>query len=140
MGAGGTSMDIEDLQCITHSPVLSIYYKTRHGWGRRKQFNMKALKWLKNGILKIAFASAVFRKSAVLLIFEVEFTESALNILLYPESTQGSSMAGPEKHFFKMRMLILLQNAILRLAFANTVFHQRSILLIFEAEFTESVV
>ena len=35
-------------------------------------------------------------------------------------------------------MLRFLENAILRLVFANTVFHDRAILLIFDAEFTES--
>ena len=39
-----------------------------------------------------------------------------------------------------MKVLRLLDNAILRLVFATTVFHKRAILLILEAEFTENVV
>ena len=73
------SMDIEDLQCSIHSPVFSIYYKTNRGWGRRIEFNMKALRWLENGILKLVVVSAVFRESAILrLLFEAEFTESVV--------------------------------------------------------------
>ena len=39
-----------------------------------------------------------------------------------------------------MKVLRLLENVMLRLVFANTVFHKRAILLILEAEFTENVV
>ena len=60
-------------------------------------FNMKALRWLRNGILKVVFASAVFHKSDISLIFETEFTESVLSILSYPESTLGYTMVGPEE-------------------------------------------
>ena len=40
---------------------------------------------------------------------------------------------------FEMKALIWLENAILGLVFANAVFYRSTILLIFEAEFTESV-
>ena len=30
-------MGIEDLQCIRHSPLLSVYYRTSNGWDRRKK-------------------------------------------------------------------------------------------------------
>ena len=62
---------------------------------------MKALRWLENGNLKLVFASALSHKSAILLISEAEFTESVLNILLYPESTLGPTMVGPEENFSK---------------------------------------
>ena len=62
---------------------------------------MRAFRRLKNGILKLVFASVVFHKSAMLPIFEVEVTESVLNILFYPESTQGPTMVEPEQKFSK---------------------------------------
>ena len=62
-------------------------------------FNMKALRCLIIDSLKLVFASAVFHKSAILLIFETEFTESVLSILLYPESTLGPTMVGPDEKF-----------------------------------------
>ena len=43
------------------------------------------------------------------------------------------------RHIFIVKGLRLLENALLRLVFANSVFHKRDILLICEAEFTESV-
>ena len=77
-------------------------------------------------------------------------------------------MVGPEETFFKMKVLRFLENAIfgfdfanavlhpkktsqnnsfqmagkcyLEIDFANKIFHKRAILLIFEAEFTGSVV
>ena len=57
---------------------------------------MRAFRWLKNGILKLVFASAVFHKSAILPIFEAEVSESVLNILFYPEFTLGPTMIEPE--------------------------------------------
>ena len=81
-------MDIKDLQCITHSPIFSTYYKTHHSWEKT------VLIWRLSD-----FASAVFHKSAILLIFEKEFTESVLNILLYPASTLGPTMVWPKEKF-----------------------------------------
>ena len=48
---------------------------TLHGWGRRKKFEIKALRWLENAIVRLAFANTVFYKSTILLIFEAEVTE-----------------------------------------------------------------
>ena len=48
---------------------------TPHGWGRRKKFERKALRWLENAIVRLAFANTVFYKSTILLIFEAEVTE-----------------------------------------------------------------
>ena len=62
-------------------------------------FNIKALRWLKNDILKLVFAIEVFDKGAVFQIYEAEFTEGVLNILLFPESTLGPTMVGPEETF-----------------------------------------
>ena len=53
-------------------------------------------------------------------IFYVEHTKNVLDILLYPESSMGSSWLAPGK-IFKMKVLRGLENAILRLLFANTV-------------------
>jgi len=53
-------------------------------------------------------------------------------------ATIGPTMVGP-KETFKIKVFGLLENAILGLVFANTVFYKRATLLIFEAEFTESV-
>ena len=89
-------MGIEDLQSIRPSPLFCVYYMTHHGWGRRKKFEMKALRWLENAILGLVFANTVFYKStillifeAILLIFEAEFTESVSDKLSHPEYCIG---------------------------------------------------
>ena len=69
----------------------------------------------------------------------VSKTGNALDTLPYFVSTIGLTMMGLEKKF-EMKAVRWLANAILGLVFANTVFHKGDILLIFEAEFTESVV
>ena len=51
---------------------------TPHGWGRRKKFEIKALRWLENAILGLVFANTVFYKSTILLVFEAEVTESVV--------------------------------------------------------------
>ena len=48
-------------------------------------------------------------------------------------------MFGPEKNFQNEGSLRWLENAIMRLAFANTVSHKRVVLLSFELEYTESL-
>ena len=48
---------------------------TPRGWSRRKKFEIKALRWLENAIVRLAFANTVFYKSTILLIFEAEVTE-----------------------------------------------------------------
>ena len=47
----------------------------------------------------LVFANTVFHRSTILLNFEVEFTESVLNKLSYPESTTRPTLAGPEEKF-----------------------------------------
>ena len=71
-------MGIEDLQCNRHSPLFSVYYRTHYGWGSRKRFLIKALRWLQNAILKLAIANTVFHKRSILQIFDVEFKESVV--------------------------------------------------------------
>ena len=46
---------------------------TPHGWGRRKRFELKALRWMENAILGLVFANTVFYKNTILLIFEEKF-------------------------------------------------------------------
>ena len=58
-------------------------------------------RWRENGIFELVFANAVFYKSAILLIFEVESTESVLDIFSYPETTQGPAVVGVEEKFSK---------------------------------------
>ena len=44
-----------------------------------------------------------------------------------------------QRKTFKMKVLLWLENTNYKLAFANTVFHKRAMLLIFYAEYTKSV-
>ena len=60
---------------------------------------------------------------------KAEFTESVLDKLLYPESTIKAHPGWDRRKI-----------AVLRLVFANSVFHERDLLPVFEAEFTESVI
>ena len=61
-----------------------------------------------------------------------------LDILSYPETTIRYTIYRPAKNFQNggSRMA---GNAILRLVFANTVFHKTAMLQLFYAEYTESV-
>ena len=61
-----------------------------------------------------------------------------VDILLYPVSTIRPNMVGPGEKF-QVNVLKRQENAILRLVFANAIFHKRAILLIFQTEFTECV-
>ena len=68
--------------------------------------------------------STVFRKSAILLIFEAEITGSLLGFLSYTESTIGPIVVGPEgKQICKTKVIRSLENAILSVVSANTAFH-----------------
>ena len=89
-----------------------------------KSFQIKALRCLENGILKLVSASTVFHKRAILLIFEAEFTESVLDFLSYPESNLGLTMVGPPKKFSKWRYSDFWKT------------QSSAMLIIFEAEFT----
>ena len=66
-------MTIKDFQCIRDSTLATVYCRTHHGWGRTNIFEIKALRWQENGILKLLFANIVCHKSTILLIFEAEF-------------------------------------------------------------------
>jgi len=67
----------------------------------RKIFNIKALRWLENAMLKMDFENTVFHKRTMLLIFEAELTESVLDFLSYRESTIGPTIFGAEEKFSK---------------------------------------
>jgi len=60
-------------------------------------------------------------------------------ILFYPHGYYRAHHGWAQRNIFKIKVFGLLENAILGLVFANTVFYKRATLLIFEAEFTESV-
>ena len=51
--------------------------------------------------MRLGFANAVSHKRAVLLSFELEFTESLLDIFLYSKCTIGPTMVGLEEKFSK---------------------------------------
>ena len=61
----------------------------------KKTFLMKTLR------LELVFANTVCYKSTILLIFEAEFRESALDFLSYSESTIGPTLFGPEEKISK---------------------------------------
>ena len=61
-----------------------------------------------------------------------------LDILSYPESAIKPAMVGWGENF-RIEVLRLPENAILKLVFANKVFRKRAILQIFSTEYTESV-
>ena len=54
-----------------------------------------------------------------------------MHILSYPESRIGATMVGLEEKNFKVKLLRWHETDILRLIFTYTVFHKRTILLIF---------
>ena len=56
---------------------------------------MKVLSWLENAIMRMVFAYTASHKRAVLLSFELELTESLLDIPSYPVPTMGPTMVGP---------------------------------------------
>ena len=59
--------------------------------------------------------------------------------LLYSVSTIGLTIVGTGKKKFKVKALRWVENAILGVVFTNTAFYKSTILLIFEAEFTRSM-
>ena len=77
-------MGIKDLQCIRHSPLFRAFYFDCRWLGGRKKFEIKALRWLKNTILGLAFANTVFYTSTILLIFEAEITETTSSCIQSP--------------------------------------------------------
>ena len=54
-----------------------------------------------------------------------------VNASLVPVSIKGPTIFRPGEKIFKIKLLRKLENAILRLIFANTVFYKRAILVIF---------
>ena len=75
MRAGRQAWVAKTCSVLETFPCSASTISTPHGWGRRKQFEVKALRWLENAILGLIFVNTVFYKSTVLLIFEVEVTE-----------------------------------------------------------------
>ena len=55
---------------------------------------MKSLKLLENGIFELVFANTVFYKSAILLIHEIEFIESVLNMFSYQSNLRAFKTKG----------------------------------------------
>ena len=61
-----------------------------------------------------------------------------LDILSFPVSIVGFTVVEPAE-IFKMKVLRRLTNAILMLVFANIALHERAMLIIFYAVFTENM-
>ena len=56
---------------------------------------------LENAILRVAFANTVCLKRTILILLESEFTDRALEIHTYPESTIWPTMVVPKKKLKK---------------------------------------
>ena len=69
----------------------------------------------------------------------VECTFDVLDILSYLFTYYTAYHGWAQRKIFKIKALRLLQNAVLKLNFANTVFHKKAILLILVAELKERV-
>ena len=87
--------------------------------GLKQVFEIKVFKWLESATFRLDFASILFYKRAMLPVLYVEYTEMVLDIPFYSVSNMGPHWLDPEK-IFKMNVLSRLENAILRLVFANT--------------------
>ena len=75
MRAGRQAWVAKTCSVLDTLPYSASIVLTPHGWGRRKKFEVKALRCLENAILGLIFVNTVFYKSTVLLIFEAEVTE-----------------------------------------------------------------
>ena len=75
MGAGGQAWVVQICSILDTLPYSMSTILSSHGWGGRKKFEIKALRWLENAILGLAFANTVFYKNTILLIFQPEVTE-----------------------------------------------------------------
>ena len=84
MGAGGQAWVSKTCSVLDTLPYSVSTILTAHGWGRRKKFETKALRWLENVILGLAFANTIFYKSTILLIFEAEVTEKTSSRIQSP--------------------------------------------------------
>ena len=60
---------------------------------------MKVRRWLENAIMRLVFANTISYKRVALLSFELEFTESLLDILSYSKSSTEPTMVGLEEKF-----------------------------------------
>ena len=69
----------------------------------------------------------------------IEYAFNVSDILSYPEPSIETTMDGPGERIFKRKAVRWLESVILKLDIANTVFRKRAMLLILEAEVTESV-
>ena len=84
MGAGGQAW-VEKTYSVLDTFLYSVStILTPHGWGRRKKFEIKALRWLENTILGLVFTNTVFYKSTILLIVEAEVTEKTISRIQSP--------------------------------------------------------
>ena len=90
---------IRYVQCIKHSLVSTFYCRAHHGWTRRKVLKINVLRSLENAFMILVFANTVSHKRAALLSFEVEFTETLLDVLSYPKCTIEPTMVGLEEKF-----------------------------------------
>ena len=84
MGAGGQAWVAKTRSVLDTLPYSVSTMLTPHGWGRRKKFEIKALRWLENAILGLVFANTVFYKSTILLVFEAEVTEKTSSRIQSP--------------------------------------------------------
>ena len=85
VGAGGQAWLLKPSMNKTFSSI-QVYYWAHYGWARRRIFKIKVLSSLENTILRLVFASTVFHKSAILLIFYKNIG-IVLDILSHPDST-----------------------------------------------------
>ena len=92
-----------------------------------------ALRRLKNAILNLMLA----KNRVTLLTFQADL-QIVVDNLSHPKSTLRPTMVGLEKNF-QNGGSHTAKKSILRLVFANTVFHKRRMLQIFYAEYTEIV-
>ena len=66
-----------------------------------KVFKTKVFRWLENAIIILIFANTISHKRAVLFSFELEFTESLIDILSDPKFMIGPIMVGLEEKVSK---------------------------------------
>ena len=71
--------------------------------------------------MRLAFAYTVSHKRAVLLSFELEITESLLDILSYSKCTIGPTMVGLKENFQNTGSQMAGKHYLVRFIFTNTV-------------------